>query len=219
MFAAASLTEVFTTLGRRFEAGHPGTRVVLSFGGSSALAQQISEGAPADVFAAADTRTMRTVVAAGLARGSPRVFGHNRLEIAVPAGNPAGVTGLPDLIRPNVKVALCAPQVPCGAAAAAAFAAAGVMPRPVTLEKDVKAVLTKVGLGEVDAGIVYHTDIRSAAGVVTGVEFPEADRAGNDYAIAVLTTGRNSGAGQVFVDYVCGPVGQQILTAAGFRAK
>src|SRR5690606_38093137 len=151
------LTGTFTELGKEFEAEHPGTRVRFSFGGSATLAQQIVQGAPADVFAAASPATMKTVTDASLAN-TPATFARNRLQIAVPAGNPAGVGELKDLAGPEVKVALCAEQVPCGAAAAKALDAAGVQVRPFTLEQDVRATLTKVELGEVDAALVYRTD-------------------------------------------------------------
>src|SRR5262249_3149854 len=150
------------------------------------LATQITEGAPADVFAAASPATMKTVTDAGLA-SAPTVFVKNKLQIAVPPDNPAKVESLKDLTDPKVKVALCAEQVPCGAAAIKALDAAGLKITPVTLEQDVKATLTKVELGEVDAALVYQTDVLASAGKVTGIAFPEADQAINDYPIAALT--------------------------------
>src|SRR5262249_22830589 len=158
---------------------------------SSTLAQQIVGGAPADVFAAASPATMKTVTDAGLASGTPTVFVRNQLVIAVPAGNPKGITSLADLVKPGIKVALCADAVPCGAAAKTALAAANVKLTPVTLEQDVKAALSKVELGEVDAALVYRTDAKSAGAKVTGIEFPESAKAINDYPIAALKDAPN----------------------------
>ncbi|WP_425463484.1 molybdate ABC transporter substrate-binding protein [Micromonospora palomenae] len=217
VFAAASLTESFTTLGRQFEDAHPGVRVTFNFAGSSALATQITQGAPADVFASAAPRNMATVTDAGAAVGSPTVFARNQLVIAVPKGNPAGVGGLTDLSRPGVKVALCAEQVPCGAAATRVLGAAGVQLTPVTLEQDVKGALSKVTLGEVDAALVYRTDVRSAAAKVDGVEFPESAHAVNDYPVVVLKDAPNPTAARAFVDHVRSDQGRAVLTDAGFQ--
>ena len=140
VLAAASLTEAFTTLGEQFEAAHPGTTVTFSFGSSATLAAQAVQGAPADVLAAASTATMATVTDAGAA-ADPVDVATNTLEIAVPPGNPGGVRGLADLADPDLRVALCAPQVPCGAGAEQVLRAAGVTAAPDTLESDVKAVL------------------------------------------------------------------------------
>ena len=215
VFAAASLTGAFTTLGDRFEAAHPGTHVTFSFGASSELATQIAQGAPADVFASASPATMETVTAAGEASG-PQTFASNVLEIAVPAGNPAKVVGLADFARPGIKVALCAEQVPCGAAAVKLLRAVGVTAHPVTLEKDVKAALSKVQLGEVDAALVYRTDVQAAAGKVTGIEIPEAGGAVNRYPIAALAHARNAAAARAFVAYVLSADGRAVLRDAGF---
>jgi molybdate transport system substrate-binding protein len=216
VFAAASLTGTFTELGKEFEAEHPGTRVRFSFGGSATLAQQIVQGAPADVFAAASPATMKTVTDASLAN-TPATFARNRLQIAVPAGNPAGVGELKELAGPEVKVALCAEQVPCGAAAAKALDAAGVQVRPVTLEQDVRATLTKVELGEVDAALVYRTDVIASGGKVRGIDFPEADQAVNDYPIATLVKAPAGDAAQRFVDLVLSRRGRDVLAKAGFE--
>lgn len=215
VFAAASLTGVFDGLGRSFAAAHPGLVVRFSFGGSGALAQQVLAGAPADVLATADPGPMAQVPAADLA-GAARVFATNRLEIAVPPGNPGRVRGLRDLARPGLKVALCAPQVPCGAAARALFRATALAVRPVTLESDVKAVLAKVALGEVDAGVVYRTDVRAAAGQVLGIPVPSTGLPANRYPIAPLRTGPNPSGGALFVEYVLSPAGRRALAAAGF---
>ncbi|WP_425566281.1 molybdate ABC transporter substrate-binding protein [Nonomuraea monospora] len=217
VFAAASLTGTFTELGKAFEAAHPGTTVKFNFGSSATLAQQITQGAPADVFAAASPATMRTVTDASLA-ASPATFVRNKLQIAVPADNPAKVDELKDLTDPKVKVALCAEQVPCGAAAVKALDAAGLEVRPVTLEQDVKATLTKVELGEVDAALVYKTDVIASGGKVLGIEFPEADQAINDYPIAALAKAPAGDTAQQFVDLVLSQQGRDVLTKAGFEA-
>jgi molybdate transport system substrate-binding protein len=216
VFAAASLTDVFTDLGERFEADHPGLDVQFNFAGSSALATQLTQGAPADVFASANEAQMAVVTDAGLA-DDPQVFAANVLQIAVPAGNPAGVTGLADLARQDLTIALCAPQVPCGAAAEDVLAAAGVPAAPDTLEEDVRAALTKVELGEVDAALVYTTDVTAAGDAVEGIDVPEAERAVNDYPVAVLADAPNPQAAAAFVELVRSEEGQQALAAAGFR--
>jgi molybdate transport system substrate-binding protein len=218
VLAAASLTGAFTQLARAYEKAHPGTTVELSFGASSTLARQVTEGAPADVFAAASPATMATVTEAGEAADTPRVFARNRLQIAVPAGNPGHVRGLADFARPGLRIAICAPQVPCGTAATTAFAAAGVTPRPDTLEQDVKAALAKVVSGEVDAALVYRTDVRAAGDKVVGIDFPAAAQAVNDYPIAVLRSAPDPAGGRAFRDYVLSPTGRSVLTAAGFEA-
>ncbi|MFG3225622.1 molybdate ABC transporter substrate-binding protein [Kitasatospora sp. NPDC048194] len=218
VFAAASLKETFTDLGKKFEAANPGTKVTFNFGGSSALAASINSGAPADVFAAASPATMKTVTDAGGAGGEPRTFVKNTLTIAVPKGNPKHIAGLKDLTASGVKVALCAKEVPCGAAAQTALKAAGLDLTPVTLEQDVKGALTKVELGEVDASLVYRTDVRSDAAKIDGVDFPEAGKAVNDYPIAALAKAPNKDGAAAFVAYVQSPEAEQVLTAAGFQA-
>jgi molybdate transport system substrate-binding protein len=218
VFAAASLTESFTALGRRFEAAHPGAKVRFSFGGSSGLARQIGSGAPADVFAAASETTMRQVVDAGAVEGTPAIFARNRLQIAVRPGNPARVAALADLARPGVKVALCAPQVPCGQAAVTVQRKAGVTIAPVTLEQDVKAALTKVKLGEVDAALVYRTDVRAAGAAVTGVAFAESAGAVNTYPVAALARAPNPAGATAFIRYVRSAAGGAALAGAGFES-
>ncbi|MCW6006301.1 molybdate ABC transporter substrate-binding protein [Micromonospora sp. CPCC 205371] len=213
VFAAASLTGSFTTLGKAFEAANPGVKVTLNFAGSSALATQISQGAPADVFASASPANMTSVTT----DGTPATFVRNQLVIAVPKANPEGVTGLAGLAKPGVKVALCAEQVPCGAAARKAIDAAGVKVTPVTLEQDVKQALSKVKLGEVDAALVYRTDAKAASSDVDGIEFPESAKAINDYPIAVLKDAPNKTAARAFVAYVQSDKGMAVLTAAGFQ--
>jgi molybdate transport system substrate-binding protein len=212
VFAAASLTDAFTRIGDDVEAASPGLTISFSFAGSSALARQIIEGAPADVFASAAPDNMREVVDAGNADGAPVTFARNQLVIAVPAGNPGRVEGLADLADPELKVALCAEQVPCGAAARTALEAAGVDLTPATLEQDVRATLSKLTLGEVDAALVYRTDVAATSGVA-GIEFPESASAINDYPIVVLN---EAPAAQAFVDYVLSEPGQAVLAEAGF---
>ncbi|WP_409330332.1 molybdate ABC transporter substrate-binding protein [Trujillonella humicola] len=218
VFAAASLTDVFTDLGEQLEADNPDLDVRFNFAGSSALATQITQGAPADVFASANPGQMAVVTDAGLADGEPEVFTSNVLQIAVPAGNPAGITGLADFEREELALAVCAPEVPCGAAAEDVFAAAGVTAVPDTLEEDVRAALTKVELGEVDAALVYATDVAAAGDSVEGIAFPEAEDAVNDYPVCVLTEAPNPDAARAFVDLVRSGEGQAALADAGFRA-
>jgi molybdate transport system substrate-binding protein len=218
VFAAASLTGSFTEIGKDFEAAHPGVKVTFNFAGSSALAQQINQGAPADVFASAAPTNMKQVTDTGAVTADPTTFATNTLEIAVPAGNPGKVTGLADFAEPDLKIALCAEQVPCGAAAEKVFGAAGVTAAPDTLEQDVKAVLSKVSLGEVDAALVYRTDVRAAGDKVEGIEFPEADKAVNEYPIAVCDKAPNPDTAQAFLDYVLSDKGENVLTEAGFGA-
>lgn len=216
VFAAASLTETFTELGKQFEAAHPGVEVVYSFGASSALAQQIEQGAPVDVFASAAPKNMQQVVDAGDITATPVTFVRNRLEIAVPKGNPGHITGLADFGKTEPKIALCAEQVPCGAAAKSVFEVAGVHPQPDTREADVKAVLTKVTLGEVDAALVYRTDVEAAGDKVEGIDFPEADKAINDYPVAPLAKAPNSAAAAAFVEFVRSDRARTVFTKAGF---
>ena len=215
VFAAASLTDVFTSLGDQLEQQNPQLDVRFSFAGSSALATQLGQGAPADVFASANTAQMDAV--ADLQQGTPQVFAANVLEIAVPAGNPGRVTGLADFADPDLALAVCAPDVPCGAAAQQVFTAAGVAARPDTDEEDVKAALTKVQLGEVDAALVYATDVQAAGSAVEGIAFPEADQAVNEYPLCLLVAAPNPAAGRAFADLVTSGAGRQALAAAGFR--
>jgi molybdate transport system substrate-binding protein len=216
VLAAASLTGAFTRIGSDFEAANPGTKVTFSFAGSAQLATQITSGAPADVFAAASTATMATVTGAGDA-GTPTVFVRNQLVIAVPKGNPEGIRSLADLTGPGLKVALCAEQVPCGAAAKTALDAAGTALTPVTLEQDVKAALSKVKLGEVDAALVYRTDAEASAADVEGIEFPESASAVNDYPIVALKDAPNASGASAFVAYVLTDAAGAVLTDAGFQ--
>jgi len=217
VFAAASLTDVFTALGKELKADIPGLDVRFNFAGSSALATQLTQGAPADVFASADEAQMKVVTDAGLQAQDPAIFTENVLEIAVPKGDPGHVTGLADFAKPDLALAICAPDVPCGAAAQTVFHAAGITAVPDTEEEDVKAALTKVQLGEVDAALVYATDVQAAGSEVTGIPFPEAEKAINRYPICRLRAAQNPKAAQAFLDLVRSDAGQKALTAAGFR--
>jgi molybdate transport system substrate-binding protein len=219
VLAASSLTETFTELGDAFEAQHPDTNVTFSFAASSELATQIEQGAPADVFASASPTTMALVSDAGDTADEPVTFVRNTLQIAVPAGNPAGVMGLADFAKKDLVIALCAPEVPCGAAADKVFAAAKRTPAPDTLEADVKATMAKVRLGEVDAALVYKTDVLAAGGKVEGIDFPEAADAVNDYPIAALTDAPNPKAAQAFFDLVRSAAGRKVLAEAGFQVR
>jgi molybdate transport system substrate-binding protein len=211
VLAASTLIEQFTRQ-------HPKVKIKASYGASSALAQQIVQGAPADVFAAASEATMQTAVKAKRIDGTPTPFASNTLQIAVPKNNPGKVTGLKDFANDALRIALCAPQVPCGAAAKKALAAAKVTAKPDTLEADVKATLTKVSLGEVDAALVYRTDVQAAGGDrVKGIDFPEAAKAVNVYPIALCADAPNERAATEFVEYVLGSDGKVALAAAGFQ--
>jgi molybdate transport system substrate-binding protein len=216
VFAAASLKESFTALGKKFEKEHPGTKVTFNFGGSDSLAAGINSGAPADVFAAASPKTMKIVTDAGGAAGDPSTFVRNQLEIATLPGNPDKVASLKDLTKSGLKVVLCDKTVPCGAAAQKALDAGKLKLTPVSYEQDVKSALTKVELKEADAAVVYKTDVKSAGGKVEGVDFPESADAINDYPIALLKKAPNSAAAKAFIDLVKSADGQKELTAAGF---
>ena len=216
VLAAASLQGTFTQLGKQFEAAHPGDTVKFSFGASSALATDITSGAPADVFASAAPANMNTVVKAGDA-SSPQDFAKNTAEVAVPPKNPGSVTSVTDLAKSSVKVALCQPQVPCGVVAAEVFKNAGITVKPVTLQPDVKSVLTQVELGSVDAGVVYVTDVKAAGAKVKGVTIPASENASTLYPIATISSSKHLSEAQSFVNYVLSATGQQVLAAAGFE--
>jgi len=218
VFAAASLTEGFTAIGAAFEREHSGVSVRFNFAGSSTLVQQIHEGAPADVFASADEANMQKAVDAGELAGPPRIFALNRLMIAVPAGNPSHIASLADLTKSGLKLALAAPQVPAGRYAADAFAKAGLPLPAASQETDVRAVLNKVALGEVDAGIVYVTDIRAAGGKVDAIAIADRNNVTARYPIAVLKTAANPSGATAFVDYVLSAAGQATLGGLGFAA-
>ncbi|GGX73196.1 molybdate ABC transporter substrate-binding protein [Streptomyces anandii] len=216
VFAAASLKESFTALGKEFEQRYPGTKVTFDFGGSDTLAASIDGGAPADVFAAASAKTMKTVTDKGDTAGAPVTFVRNQLEIATLPGNPHKVSSLEDLTASGLKVVLCAKTVPCGAAAQKALSASGLKLTPVSYEQDVKGALTKVELKEADAAVVYKTDVKAAGDKVAGVEFPESAKAVNDYPIARLRNAPNATAAKAFIELVRSAAGQKVLTGDGF---
>lgn len=216
--AAASLTDAFGELESAFEADHPGVDVLLNLGGSSALREQILEGAPADVFAPADRSSMDHVVDAARVTGEVTMFTRNRLQIAVPAGNPGNVTSLEDLRRDELVIGLCAEGVPCGDLARQALGNAGVVPALDTNEPDVRALLTKIAAGELDAGITYVTDVAAAGTAVEGVDIPEDLNVVAEYPIAVLDDAPNPPAAAAFVDFVLSDAGQQILASYGFAS-
>jgi molybdate transport system substrate-binding protein len=216
VFAAASLKESFTTLGKEFEKEHPGTKVTFSFGGSDSLAASITGGAPADVFAAASPKTMKVVTDKGDAVGTPATFVRNQLEIATLPGNPDKISSLKDLTGSGLKVVLCDKTVPCGAAAQKALDAGRLKLTPVSYEQDVKSALNKVELKEADAAVVYKTDVKAAGDKVEGVEFPESAKAVNDYPIALLKDASDAEAAKAFIALVRSAEGQKVLAAAGF---
>ncbi|MET8452698.1 molybdate ABC transporter substrate-binding protein [Streptomyces sp. NPDC005209] len=216
VFAAASLKESFTTLGKEFEKQHPGTKVGFNFGGSDTLAASITGGAPADVFAAASPKTMAIVTDKQDAVGTPVTFVRNQLEIATLPGNPHKVASLKDLTKSGLKVVLCDKTVPCGAAAQKALEAGKLKLTPASYEEDVKSALNKVVLKEADAAVIYKTDVKAAGDKVEGVEFPESAKAINDYPITVLKDAPNAEAAKAFIALVESAEGQQVLTQAGF---
>ena len=216
VFAAASLKKPFTDIGADFEKAHPGTTVRFNFAGSSDLVAQIQQGAPADVFASADTRNMDKATGDSLTAAAPTSFASNTLEIAVPPGNPAKITGLADLARSGVKVVVCASPVPCGSAAATVEAAAKIHIKPVSEEQSVTDVLGKVTTGEADAGLVYVTDVKGAGDRVEGIRFAESSAAVNTYPIATMKASKNPALAHAFLQAVTGDPGQGILAAAGF---
>jgi len=218
VFAAASLTESFNAMKPEFEAAHPGVTVKYSFQGSSTLVQQLSNGAPADVFASADQANMDKATQAGVITGTPTVFATNKLTIAVGPGNPKGITTFADLAKNGLKVVVCAQQVPCGSATQKVEQQTGVTIKPVSEEQDVKQVLTKVESGDADAGLVYVTDAATAGGKVTQVQFPEAAQAINNYPIATVKNAPQADLAQQFVQFVLGPQGQAELAKVGFVA-
>ena len=217
VFAAASLAGTFDQVETKVERLYPSLDVVMNYGGSAALATQIVEGAPADVFVSASAEAMEPIVEAGLT-AHPVDLATNSLMIAVPPGNPGDVDGLRDLSRPELAIALCAVEVPCGALAARVLDNAGVVPSVDSYEQDVKAALTKVELDEVDAALVYRTDVLAAGDRVEGIEFPGAEDATTLYQYAAPTSGANHTAAAAFSMYLRGEWMRDLLTKAGFGA-
>ena len=213
VFAAASLTAAFTELGQQYTSANGGTKVTFNFAGSQALATQIRQGAPADVFASADLANMdkvKDLVA------TPQNFASNRLAIVVEQGNPKGVKGLADLADPGLKVVLAAPDVPAGRYAAEALGKADVAVKPVSQEDNVKAVVTKVSLGEADAGIVYVTDVTAGGSKVEGVDIPDDHNVTATYPVATVMTAKDQAGAEAFLDLVLSAEGQQVLKKYGF---
>jgi molybdate transport system substrate-binding protein len=216
VFAAASLKKTFTDIGEQFKTENPGSSVEFNFAGSSDLVTQLTQGAPGDVFASADTNNMDKAVKAGLLAGDPVTFASNTLTIAVAPGNPKKIASFKDLTQQGLNVVVCAPQVPCGSATQAVEKSTGVTLNPVSEESSVTDVLNKVETGQADAGLVYVTDAMGAGDKVASVPFPESSGAVNTYPIAVLKESKNQDLAHKFVDLVTGEAGQKVLNAAGF---
>jgi len=215
VFAASSLTSAYTAIVKDFQQAYPGSTVKFSFGGSSTLVAQIQQGAIGDVFASADQPNMQKAADSGLLAGSPSIFAHNRLEIVVAAGNPKHIAALSDLAHSGLVVVLCAPAVPCGRYSTQALQKAAVTVKPASQETDVKAVVSKVALGEADAGIVYVTDVKAAGASVQGVEIAPGVNVVADYPVAVLKDSQNVPLAKAFISYLLG-AGQPTLNRYGF---
>ncbi|QNP61517.1 molybdate ABC transporter substrate-binding protein [Streptomyces genisteinicus] len=215
VLAAASLTDVFKTAGAAYEKAHPGTEITFSFAGSQELVSQVSQGSPADALVTADTKSMDKVKGE---TGTPVVIAKNRLVIATGEGNPHKVGALKDLADPGLKVVLAAPEVPAGKYSKQILDAQGLTVRPVSQEPSVRAVLSKVELGEADAGLVYRTDADSAPDKVDAVDIPDAQNAVAEYPAATLKESRHAEAAAAFVAWLSSPEGQKILRDAGFQA-
>jgi len=216
VFAAASLTDSFEALGSAFQTAHSGVTVQFNFAGTPTLVTQIEQGAQADVFASADTTNMDKLKADGFTVGTPQVFAHNQLEIVVAPGNPKGITALADLAKPGVIYISAAATVPAGKYALQALAKAGVTVTPKSLETDVKSVVSKVELGEADAGVVYTTDVKAAGSKVEGVPIPAADNVVATYPLVAVKGTKNSDVANAFIAFVLSSAGQSRLTSFGF---
>jgi molybdate transport system substrate-binding protein len=218
VFAAASLNGAFDKIASQFEQANPGVSVKFNYAGSSSLVTSIKQGAPADVFASANTQNMTAVTDDKLESGTPQVFARNEGEIMVEKGNPKNITTVSDLSNPANKVVLCAPEVPCGSLASKIFKNADVTVKPVSEETSVTGVVTKVSLGEADAGLVYVTDVKAGGAKVAGVTIPASENSVASYPITVLKDAPNAAGGQAFIAYVLSPAGQQVLKSFGFMA-
>jgi len=218
VFAAASLTQTFTALASQFEAAHPQVKVSLNFDGSSTLVTQITQGAPADVFASADTNNMKKLSDAKLVAGTPVNFATNILTLVVPANNPANITSFADATKPGIKLVVCAPQVPCGAASKADATTAGLTLAPVSEELSVTSVLGKVSSGEADAGLVYVTDAKAAGSKVKAIPLGVSKPTVNEYPIAAVGSSKRQELAKAFIALVTAKEGQKVLADAGFGA-
>lgn len=216
VYAASSLAGAFTKLTGPFQAAYPGTKLVFRFGSSTTQAQQIVGGARAELFASADTATIKRVTDAGAAQGKPMVIARNALVIVVPKANRANVNRLTDFSRSAVRVALCVQQAPCGAAARRVIDTEKVTVRSVSVFADAKAVLAKVASGEVDAGLVYRTDITAAGADVDAIDVEEAWRVADEYPIVSLKSGLNQAGAVAFVGFLKSALARRILAEAGF---
>jgi molybdate transport system substrate-binding protein len=216
VFAAASLTASFNAIGTAFQAAHPGVTIKFNFGGTPTLVTQIEQGASADVLASADTTNMDKLKTDGFTAGTPQVFAHNKLEIVVAAGNPKGITGLADLAKPGVIYITEAPTVPAGKYALQILANANVKVTPKSLETDVKSVVSKIQLGEADAGIVYVTDVTAAGNKVAGVPIPDSVNVIATYPVVAVKGTKNADIANAFIAYVLSADGQATLQSFGF---
>ncbi|WP_299569930.1 molybdate ABC transporter substrate-binding protein [uncultured Williamsia sp.] len=215
VFAAASLKKGFTEIAQDFEKAHPNVKVRTTFDGSSALVTQIKQGASADVIATADQKTMTSLGADAL---DSTTFTRNVLTIITAPGNPKNITSVRDLARSGVTTVLCAPQVPCGNAAAIVEKNTGVDIRPASEETSVSGVVTKVTSGQADAGLVYTSDAKAAGTKVAAVNDPAFAAVVNEYPIATVKGTQHAGEAKQFIDLVTGTEGQQVLSALGFGA-
>jgi molybdate transport system substrate-binding protein len=216
VFAAASLTAAFNALGASFQSANPGVTMTFNFAGTPTLVTQIEQGAPADVFASADTTNMDKLKADGFISGDPKVFARNKLEIVVAYGNPMGINSLADLAKPGVIYISEGPTVPAGKYSLQALQMAGVKVTPKSLETDVKSVVSKVELGEADAGIVYTTDVTAAGSKVQGVPIPDAENVIATYPIVTVKASKNMAVANAFIAYVLSTEGQTKLQSFGF---
>lgn len=217
VYAAASLKGAFDEIVESFRRDNPDIAIASPvYDGSSTLVEQISEGAPADVFASADQANMDKILEAGLEEDAPQIFATNKITIAVPQGNPKGIESLKDLEKPDVTVVVCAAEVPCGNSADALFKAADVQVDPVSLEQNVSAVASKVAMGEADAGLVYSTDVEASDGKLEAAPTDVPEDIENRYPIVVLKDAANPRVAREFVDYVMSDKGQEILERFGF---
>jgi molybdate transport system substrate-binding protein len=216
VFAAASLTDSFKTLGMAFETAHPGVTVQLNFAGTPTLVTQIEQGASADVFASADTTNMDRLKTDGFTTGPSQVFARNQLEIVVAPGNPKGITGLADLAKPGLIYISEAATVPAGKYSLQALAKAGVTVAPKSLETDVKSVVSKIELGEADAGIVYTTDVKAAGSKVHGVPIPDTYNVIATYPLVAVKGTRSPNVANAFIAYILSARGQSTLQSFGF---